>query len=211
MLSGIHRTTAEDAVGPRCTSLSRSRNPCPRAACVSKRYILIRESAAKARAQKPSVGGLLATGKTKKPGHFGPDELPCVIIIVDPLARRVRETEAHVMLFVESSERDKVAAATAHQPLVPACANGRLSSRTTPYHDTLEAGTAPLQIHIRRAAALAALRAADSLPLLTRHSYTSRRFSLSSMPCRDSLISAFDACAVSLARPRVKTRGARSI
>eukprot|EP00964_Phaeocystis_antarctica_P055923 scaffold32931_cov62-Phaeocystis_antarctica.AAC.5 len=31
------------------------------------------------------------------------------------------------------------------------------------------------------------------------------------MPCRDSLISAFDACAVSLARPRVKTRGARSI
>ena len=31
------------------------------------------------------------------------------------------------------------------------------------------------------------------------------------MPCRDSLISAFDACAVSLARPSVKTRGVRSI
>ena len=59
----------------------------------------------------------------KKSGHFGPDELPCVIIIVDPLARRVRETEAHVMLLIESSERDKVATATAHQPIVPACAN----------------------------------------------------------------------------------------
>lgn len=34
VFSGIHRTTAEDAVGPRCTSLSRSRNPCLRAACV---------------------------------------------------------------------------------------------------------------------------------------------------------------------------------
>jgi len=76
-------------------------------------------------------------------------EPPGVIIIVDPLARRVRETEAHVMLLVESSERDKVATATAHQPLVPACANGRLSSRTTSYRNTLEADTAPLQILIR--------------------------------------------------------------
>jgi hypothetical protein len=27
------------------------------------------------------------------------------------------------MLLIESSERDKVATATAHQPIVPACAN----------------------------------------------------------------------------------------
>ena len=130
VLSGIHRTTAEDAVGPRCISLSRSRNPCPRAACVSKRYKLIRESAAKGHRSVPWAG-FRQPAREKKPCHFGPDELPRVIIIVDPLARRVRETEAHVMLLVEGGERDKVATATANQPLVPACANGRLNSRTT--------------------------------------------------------------------------------
>ena len=36
VFSGTHRTTAGDAVGPRCTSLSRSRNPYLRAACVRK-------------------------------------------------------------------------------------------------------------------------------------------------------------------------------
>ena len=51
---------------------------------------------------------------------------------MDPLARRVRETEAHVMLLIERSERDKVATATAHQPLVPACANVQLPYRNLP-------------------------------------------------------------------------------
>ena len=51
---------------------------------------------------------------------------------MDPLARRVRETEAHVMLLIERSERDKVATATAHQPLVPACANVQLQEPYSP-------------------------------------------------------------------------------
>ena len=53
---------------------------------------------------------------------------------MDPLARRVRETEAHVMLLIERSERDKVATATAHQPLVPACANVQLQA-VQPYRN----------------------------------------------------------------------------
>ena len=61
---------------------------------------LIRESAAKGHRSVPWAG-FRQPAREKKPCHFGPDELPRVIIIVDPLARRVRETEAHVMLLVE--------------------------------------------------------------------------------------------------------------
>lgn len=56
---------------------------------------------------------------------------------MDPLARRVRETEAHVMLLIERSERDKVATASAHQPLVPACANVQLQA-VQPYRNLPE-------------------------------------------------------------------------
>ena len=167
MFIGIRRTAAEDAAGPQCTSLSRSRNPCPRAACVSKRGIIFRERNQGLHRSLPWAG---FRQPARQKAFLRPDESPSVIIIVDPLARRVRETEAHVMLLVESSERDKVATATVNQPLVPACANGRLSRdtrlttrgpHTAPGLKTkgLLATAQPLQKLIRRACRL---RAAQS-------------------------------------------------